>query len=337
MNEQRRALVRALAVAGAAGMAGRAALASKAEPPPETSQLRFVKFPSLCQAPLFVAEELLRAEGFTQITYVEADAPGAGPGSVQVVTDGRADMAVFFAAPLAMAIDRGANISVLGGVHPGCFELFTREEIRSVKDLKGKTVSVLSNESGQHVFLASIATYVGLDPQRDIRWEFHPPAKGKQLLAEGKIDGYLGFPPDPQELRERKVGRMLLSSTVDRPWSQYFCCMPAVNRTWAKKHPIATKRVLRAILKGGEICASDPDKGVSAYIAKGYKADAALAVKALGELPYRRWRDFSPEDTLRFYALQLREAGMIKATPQKIIEQGTDWKFLAELKRELKA
>jgi NitT/TauT family transport system substrate-binding protein len=53
-------------------------------------------------------------------------------------------------------------------------------------------------------------------------------------------------------------------------------------------------------------------------------------------LPYRRWRDYHPEDTLRFYALRLREAGMIKSTPQEIIERGSDWRFLNELKRELK-
>jgi len=333
MNKNRRAILGALAAAGTVGLAGRIAAA---EPPPETTRLRLVKFPSLCQAPLFVAEELLRADGFTDISYLDADVPGAGPGSVQVVSDGRADVAVFFAAPLAMAIDRGADIVVLGGVHPGCFELFTTPDIRSVKDLKGKTVSVLANESGQHVFLATIVTYVGLDPQRDIRWDFNPPAKGKQLLAEGRIDGYLGFPPDPQELRDRKIGRMLLSSTVDRPWSQYFCCMPAVNRSWARKHPVATKRVLRAILKGGEICTSNPEVGVKAYLAKGYAPRPEYALQSIKELPYRRWREFNPEDTLRFYALQLREAGMIRSTPQKIIAQGTDFRILEQLKREMK-
>jgi NitT/TauT family transport system substrate-binding protein len=176
-----------------------------------------------------------------------------------------------------------------------------------------------------------------LDPNRDINWSFHPPAEGKKLLSEGKIDGYLGFPPDPQELRDRKIGRMLLSSTVDRPWSQYYCCMPAVNRSWARKHPVATKRVLRAILKGSELCASDPEAGVKAYLAKGYSPKPEYALQALRELPYRSWRDFNPEDTLRFYALQLREAGMIKNTPQKIIAQGTDFRIFNELKREMKA
>jgi NitT/TauT family transport system substrate-binding protein len=336
MNEQRRVLVQALGAAGALGLAP-GVLAAPRGPAPETDRVRMLKFPSLCQAPVFVAESLLRADGFADVSFIDADVPGAGPGSVSVLNDGRADIAVVFAAPLAMAIDRGANVVLLGGVHPGCFELFTRPDIKSVKDLKGKTVSVLANESGQHVFLASIVTHVGLDPVRDVRWDFNPAAKGKQLLAEGKIDGYLGFPPDPQELRDKKVGRMLLSSTYDRPWSQYFCCMVAANRDWARKHPVATKRVMAAILKGGEICAADPEVGVQAYLAKGYSPNPQYARASLRELPYRSWRDLSAEDTLRFYALQLREAGMIRGTPQRIIERGTDWRILEELKRELKA
>lgn len=336
MNEQRRALVQALAIAGL-GLDSSYARAIAAEPPPETPNLRLVKFPSVCQAPLFVGEALMRAEGFSNISYVEADVPGAGPGSVSVLSDGRADMAILFAAPLAMAIDRGANISVLGGVHPGCFELFTTPDIRSVKDLKGKTVAVLGNESSQHIFLASIVNFVGLDPNRDINWVFHPPAQGKQLLAEGKINGYLGFPPDPQELRDRKIGRMLLSSTLDRPWSQYFCCMVAVNKGWGRKNPAATKRVMRAILKAGELCAADPNVGVQAFLSKGFTPKPEYARQALLELPFRQWRDFNPEDTLRFYALQLRESGMVKSTPQKIIAQGTDWRIVDELRREMKS
>jgi NitT/TauT family transport system substrate-binding protein len=39
---------------------------------------------------------------------------------------------------------------------------------------------------------------------------------------------------------------------------------------------------------------------------------------------------------VRFYALRLHEAGMIKSSPQKIIEHSTNWRFLNELKKELK-
>jgi NitT/TauT family transport system substrate-binding protein len=61
------------------------------------------------------------------------------------------------------------------------------------------------------------------------------------------------------------------------------------------------------------------------------------ALQTLRELPYGKWRQYDPEDALRFYALRMHDAGMIKSTPQKLIAQGTDWRFWNELKRELKA
>ena len=54
------------------------------------------------------------------------------------------------------------------------------------------------------------------------------------------------------------------------------------------------------------------------------------------DVPFGRWRQYEAEDTVRFYALRLHEAGVIKSNPAKIIAQGTDWRFLEELKRELK-
>jgi NitT/TauT family transport system substrate-binding protein len=58
--------------------------------------------------------------------------------------------------------------------------------------------------------------------------------------------------------------------------------------------------------------------------------------QVLDELRYDRWREYDPEDTVRFYALRMHQVGMIKSSPQKILAEGTDWRFLNELKRELK-
>ena len=336
MRERRRELLRIFGAAGAAAIAGIGSKSSRAEPPPETTRIRFSKVPSICLAPQYVAEDLLRAEGFTDISYVGSGMANSGVAGTQMMSEGAIDIGMNFAAPLVIGLDRGAGISLLGGVHVGCFQLFGSARVGSIKDLKGKTVSVLAKESAQHVFLASIATSIGLDPNRDIDWAYQPAATGKQLLAEGKIDAYLGFPPDPQELREKKIGRMVLNSAIDRPWSQYFCCLVAGNRNWVGKHPIASKRALRAILKGSELCASDPELGVKAYLAQGYTPNPDHARQALSELPYGRWRDYNPEDTVRFYALRLGEAGMVKSPPQKLISQGTDWRALDQLKRELK-
>jgi NitT/TauT family transport system substrate-binding protein len=58
-------------------------------------------------------------------------------------------------------------------------------------------------------------------------------------------------------------------------------------------------------------------------------------VQAMKDIPYGKWRDYNPEDTIRFYALRLHELGMIDASPQEIIARNTDWRFLRQLKDEL--
>jgi NitT/TauT family transport system substrate-binding protein len=71
-------------------------------------------------------------------------------------------------------------------------------------------------------------------------------------------------------------------------------------------------------------------------VEKGYAAEYESTRQTLRSLPYTRWRDYDPENTIRFYALRLHEAAMIRSSPQKIIAHGTDWRFLNELKKELK-
>jgi hypothetical protein len=99
---------------------------------------------------------------------------------------------------------------------------------------------------------------------------------------------------------------------------------------------VATKRALRAILKGDVVCAVDPGRAARAFGVQGYATDPALVLQAIKEIPFGRWREYDPGDTLRFYALRLHEAGMVKSSPQKILAQGTDWRFLTELRKELK-
>ena len=157
-----------------------------------------------------------------------------------------------------------------------------------------------------------------------------------RLLAEGKIDAYLGFPPEPQELRARKIGHVVVNSGRDRPWSQYFCCVVGGNREFVKKHPVATKRAVRAILKAASLCALEPERAARMIVDRSFTQRYDYALQTMKEISYGKWREYDPADTIRFYALRLREAGMIKSTPQKIIAQGTDWRFFNELKKELK-
>jgi NitT/TauT family transport system substrate-binding protein len=329
MTQTRRRFLTSLSLAGAAGfLPGPRALA--AEGSLETTTVRLSNDLAICEAPLDIAAELLRAEGFTDVRHARTSADDLSAAIARRKIDFALDFPVLF----VPEIDAGQPIAVLAGVHVGCFELFAARDVHTIADLKGKTVGF---EIAPAALLRLMAAQVGLDPDKDIRWVTDPSVKPLERFAEGKIDAFLGFPPDPQQLRGEHVGRVILNSALDRPWSQYYCCMLAGNRAFVREYPVAIKALLRAILKAADLCVSEPARAAQRLVDGGYTPRYDYALQTLNEVPYDKWREYDPEDTVRFYALRLREVGMIKSSPQKIIADGTDWRFLNELKRELKA
>lgn len=330
--QNRRHFLATLSSSGALSLFG-AAKSFAQEPAPETTALRLAKINGICIAPQYVAEELLRAEGFTDIRYVATE---SGVGASLSLARGEFDFTANYALAHVVAIDAGEPITILAGEHLGCFELFASSGIRRVTDLKDKNVGVPSLGSSPHLFLSAIVAYVGLDPAKDIHWVVTSSIKPMELYADRKIDAFLGFPPEPQHLRAHNIGKVILNSAVDRPWSQYLCCMLAAHRDYVRRFPVATKRALRAIIKATDLCVSAPRRVAQQMVDGDFTAQYDYALQMLKELPYGKWREFEPEDAVRFYSLRLREAGVIKSSPNKIIADGTDWRFFNQLKRELK-
>ena len=330
MTQDRRRFLGTLSAAGCASFLG-GARASAQDGPLETTTVRLAKISGICIAPQYVADELLRAEGFTDLQYVNIAETNPYP----AFAANGLDISMAFVAPFLIQVDAGLPIVLLGGVHVGCFEVVGAALVRAIRDLKGKSVGIPALGGAHHVFLSSMAAYVGLDPRKDVNWVMHAPQESARILAESKVDALIGFPPVPQELREKKIGHVVVNSGLDRPWSQYFCCVIGGTQEFVSKNPVATKRVLRAILKATHLCSTEPERAARIVADRGYRYDYSL--QTMKEIRYALWREYDPEDAVRYYALRLREAGMIKSGPNRIIAQGTDWRFFNELRRELKA
>jgi NitT/TauT family transport system substrate-binding protein len=299
----------------------------------ETTTIRLVHAPSICTAPQYIAEEFLRLDGFTDVQYLPLGTRN-GP---YALADGRGDIAMWDMPGLIPHLDAGKPIVLLAGVHAGCYELFGTEGVRAIGDLKGKTVAIAYVGGGDQVLLSSMLAYIGINPQHEVTWiagENVSDAMG--LFVSGKADAFLGYAQQPEELRLKQVGHVIVDTAQDRPWSQYFCCMVAANRDFAQRNPIATKHVLRAILKATDICAADPQHAARFLSDKLYEPRFQIGLRVMQRLPYNFWREADPEDTLRFHALRLHEVGLIRSSPQTLIAEHTDWRFLNELKRELK-
>lgn len=302
--------------------------------PLEVRRLRLVHEPSICMAPQYLAEPLLRAEGFDDVEYVR----NTGRANWRLLDEGAADLTMDASAAIVAGLEASRQSLVIAGIHAGCYELFAGDAIPSIRALKGRRIAVSSMGGGAQVFMASILAYIGLDPRRDVVW-VPDDREGEALhrFERGQADAFMAFAPQPQDLRAKGVGKVILDTSVDKPWSQYFCCMLMARREFANRYPVATMRALRALLKATDLCASAPQRAARELVNRGFEPRYEVAFEVLSRLPYDRWRTADPEDTLRFHALRLREAGMIRTPPNALVAGAVDWRHLRAVQRGLKS
>jgi NitT/TauT family transport system substrate-binding protein len=324
-----------LPACGAGGGGDSEAGDPKADAPLETTSIGlFSVKETQCIAAQYLAEQFLREEGFTDIRY-----PLYKPVDLlQDMRSGKIQFGLGYAAAWIPMIDTGSPLVMLGGVHVGCWQIFGTGNVSSLRDFKGKTVSVIGPGFTDHIFMAVTLNDVGLEIGKDVKVVNYPPVENARILSSGEVDAVVAFPPLNKDLRVKGIGKVLLNSLTDPPWSNYYCCTAVTTRDFLEKHPVATKRALRAIVKGANAVASDPDASARFLVDRGYASNFDYTCDILKEIPYNNiWRDFDPVDSVRFYALRLKRAGLIKSTPEEIIERGTDFRYLNELRRELQS
>jgi NitT/TauT family transport system substrate-binding protein len=252
-----------------------------------------------------------------------------------------------YGSQIVAAIDTGLPMVALAGGHPGCLELVTTPGIDTIRDLRGKTIAVnAKNASDMFYGLFSILlAYVGVDPRTEVNFIEVPPdsAALRDAFLDGRSQAFIAPAASGPLLRRnpRNPGRVILDTTMQKPWSQYYCCNLVANREWVRRYPIATKRFTRAILRATDAVAKDKPGAARGYVAGGLNSTTAspvtedLAYEVIRDLSYD-WREIDPAETLRFFALRLADAKLIKSTPQQIIAQGSDFAYMRQLATELK-
>jgi NitT/TauT family transport system substrate-binding protein len=309
-------------------------------PPPETTTVRFVS-PAACDPPTAVAKQFLLEEGFTNIQYVRVPVTTA-----EWLTADKADFHSGYSNFIVANVDAGLPILTLAGIHPGCFELFARPGIASIADLRGRTIAVTAkNASDQfYGFFTILLAYIGVAPSEVNFIEIGPDVNAlRDAFVDGRSEAFIAPAASGPALHRnpKNPGKVILDTTMDKPWSQYYCCQLVVNRDWARRNPIATKRVTRAVLRATDAVAKDRAAAAHQFVAGGFfsttpaTTDEDIVNEVIRDLSYD-WRELDPEETLRFFALRLADAKLIKGTAQQIIAQGSDFAYMRQLRTELK-
>jgi NitT/TauT family transport system substrate-binding protein len=300
-------------------------------PPPETATLRLPVNYSPCDPYFWLADDLLREEGFT-------DVQRAKPGSTLI--EGTVDVSVLYANAAVAFIDAGQPVVVVGGGHPGCLEMWARTGINGLRDLRGKRVVVESRTATDilYTFWVSLLTSVGVDPS-EVNW-IEDPNYTNAYFIDGKVDAIIVSGTGGSFLRANPAnpGRVILDQGADKPWSQYYCCLIVANRDWAQRNPVATKRLTRAIERAADLVAKDVAFAARAAIDRKLFPPVItyeILFDFLKMMSFS-WREYDPEETLRFYSLRLADGKLIKKTPQQIITDGADLAYFKQLRKELK-
>ena len=311
-------------------------------PPPETTTVR-LRTAFACDPPIWLAKEFLLEEGFTDVQFVETSGRPR-----DWATKASVDFGAVHPEELVAAIDAGAPLVVLAGLHSGCQEVWVGPGIASLRDLRGKRIAVFAKNTGDQFFnfFATTLAFVGIDPVKDVSFFEIGPDYAAMLDAfiDGRSDAFLAAADGAAVLRRhpRTSSTKILDQSADKPWSQYLCCMLAANRDWTRQNPVAAKRVTRAVMRAADATLKDRSRAaregatrpVQSILPLGGVALEQVLSDTIAMLSYD-WREFDPEETIRFFALKLADVKLITSTPQQIIAQGTDLAYMRQLRKEL--
>jgi NitT/TauT family transport system substrate-binding protein len=300
-------------------------------PPPETTSIRLTAV--ACDSAIYAAERYLREEGFSDVGISDAvTAPALAAGT--------ADLGWSFPPQLFGAVQSGQKVVVLGGLHPGCAEIWAQPGISSVKDLKGRTIVVQAKTLANvpYAYMAMVLKQAGVDP-KDVNFVVQADANPNALYFDGKNDAVFVAQAAAVALKANPAnkGKLIHSQVMDEPWKSTNCCFIIASEQWARANPIAAKRAMRAIYRTADTLPADRADAAKLATDKGLFGGApALAnVRGAANMVPLDWRASDPEKSLRFYVPLLRDAGLLTASTDDLVK-ALDLKIFKELSTELK-
>jgi NitT/TauT family transport system substrate-binding protein len=248
---------------------------------------------------------------------------------------GELDFVQEFASAVVPGVARGLDLTFLAGVHSGCIEVFAREGIDSLTDLAGAKLGIPFGDNATSVgyeFAAGLMTFIGVPAERTVQsYNFD---RLPALFESGEIDAVIAAPPLAENVRGLPGVRVILSTVEDSPWADYYCCMLFGNAHFVRENPVATKHVVRSVLRATDLLSQRPEQAAARLVELGSPLNYEKTLEFVQHMPYDLWRTADPVDSLRFYSLRLHDVGAIDATPDQILEH-VDWRFLDALKQEL--
>ncbi len=264
----------------------REASTSDGSPAKETNKIRVGVIGLTCEAPIYVAVE----KGFFKEAGLEVELVNCQWATYKdALALGRYDVTHHLVMYFLKPIEQGMDVKFTGGIHRGCLRVQAgvNSDIRTVADLKGKTVGVPGLGTPPFMFATRVMANHGVDPSRDVKWRVYPAGELGLALDRGLVDAVADSEPIGSLLLAEGKVRNIADQAKDKPYSDEYCCAVLVNGPFLKANPKASAAATRALLKAAKWVDANPLEAARLSVEGGYIASTvALNGQAIANLDY---------------------------------------------------
>jgi NitT/TauT family transport system substrate-binding protein len=275
-----------------------------------------------CEPPIYVAYEkgFFRDEGL-DVELVKSDWDSMRDGLGLGKFDATHHLIMYLLKP----IEQGLNVRLTGGIHTGCLRIQAgaKTNIHKVEELRGHKIGISHMGAPPFLFASRVLAAKGVNPKTDVEWVTYPNDAMELALDQGQVDAVANAEPIGTILLAHQKAHKVVDQAVDLPYGDEFCCVTAVNGTFAEKNPRAAAGVTRALLRGAKWVAANKTAAAKLAVEKGYlAATPELNVQAISLIKYRPAVAKARQDILQV-AKEMKQADFLAADtdPEELVKR----------------
>ncbi|KPL56069.1 ABC transporter substrate-binding protein [Prosthecomicrobium hirschii] len=230
---------------------------------------------AVCLAPAAVAVE----KGFFAAHNLDVDLINFGGSTDQLleaIATGKSDAGIGMALRWLKPMEQGFDVKITAGTHGGCMRLLALNDgkIRSLKDLKGKSIAVADLAAPGKNFFSILLQKEGLDPDKDVEWRQFPGELLRAALEKGEAQALVDG--DPKTYLWLKDGKLAeVSSNLHGEFANRVCCILGVRGSLIREDPIVAKALTLALLDAAHYTVQNPAEVAKIFLP--YAPNASLA------------------------------------------------------------
>jgi NitT/TauT family transport system substrate-binding protein len=186
---------------------------------------------------------------------------------LEAIATGKSDAGIGMALRWLKPLEQGFDVKIVAGTHGGCMRALVpvKSDIKSVADLKGKTVAIGDLAGPDKNFFSIQLAKAGIDPNKDVDWKQYPGNLLRLAAEKGEAQAFLAA--DPLAYLWLKDGEFReVGSNLDGIYKDASCCVVGVRGSLLREEPAVARALTQALLEGAMFTAQNPEKAYRSFL-----------------------------------------------------------------------